>query len=137
MLPARSADSGTSVRTLVLVGEATLAAAALTTGIVYTIAKSGAQDRFETANEVVLSQVGGSDPTGTACAVPRSGCAELENARRERKRDGALATAAFITAGVSAAAFGLTLGLWRSHAPATVQASAAPGRIALSVSGRF
>lgn len=134
--PARNSGSGTPARTFVLAAEASLFAAALTTGIVFTIAKSGADDRYQTANEVVLS--GGDDPLGTACSMtpPRQGCADLESARCDRIRDRTWATVGFVTAGVSAAAFGLTLGFWRT-APARVQASAAPGRLALSVSGRF
>jgi len=137
--PAPAAQKGSSnpARTVALVSEASLFAAGLTSGIVFTIAKSGANDRYQTANERVLSQVGGSDPSGTACAVPREGCAELENARGERDRDGAIATAGFVTAGVSALAFGLTLGLWKTRPPAQVHAQVQPNRLAVSVSGAF
>lgn len=134
--PSSAAGSGTPARTFVLAAEASLFAAALTTGIVFTFAKSGAKDRYQTANEVVLS--GGDDALGTACAMtpPREGCRDLENARRDQIRDRTLATVGFVTAGASAVAFGLTLGLWRK-APAQIHASAAPDRVTLFASGQF
>lgn len=127
-----------SARAFVLAGEASLFAAALTTGIVFSIARGGASDRYQTANEQVLSQVGGTDAEGNACGSPRPGCAELEQARRDRSRDTLLATTGFVAAGASAAAFVLTLVLWRGHeAPAKVQAQGGPGSATLSVSGHF
>ncbi|MDF3065596.1 MAG: hypothetical protein K0R38_1197 [Polyangiaceae bacterium] len=122
---------------MVLVSEATLFAAGLTTGIVFSIAKGGAADRYETANERVLAQVGGSDPTGIACAIPRDGCAELEDARQDEKRNGTFATVGFVTAGVSAVAFGLTLALWKSEPPARIHAQVGPQRTTLLLSTQF
>lgn len=143
-LAARSAssrDAGSSIspRTIALVGEATLFAAGLSTGIIFMVARSSATDRYQTANEAVLSAVGGQDPDGVACAgsSPPAACAELYDAGQDRARAGNWATAGFITAGVSAAAFGLTYWLWPDEAPATAQASVGPRSFALSVTGRF
>jgi tetratricopeptide (TPR) repeat protein len=135
--PASAADSPTPWRTVALAGEASLFAVALTSGIVFTVAKSAAEDRYQTANERVLSQFGGADPMGIACAEQLEGCAELEEARQDRGRDAKLATAGFVVAGASAVAFGLTLVLWKDDPPARVGASLGPGRAALSVSGSF
>lgn len=134
---ARPSRDGETARTVVLVSEATLFAAGLTTGIVFSIAKAGAADRYETANERVLAQVGGSDPNGIACAIPRDGCAELEDARQDEKRNGAFATVGFVTAGVSAVAFGLTLALWKSEPPARIHAQVGPHRTTLLLSTQF
>lgn len=130
-------DSKVPWRTVVLVGEASLFAAALTSGVVFTIAKNGAEDRYDTANERVLSQFGGPDPMGIACAQQLDGCGELEQARQDRDRDAKLATVGFVAAGASAVAFGLTFVLWKNDPPARVGASFAPGRAGLSVSGTF
>ncbi|RYZ01551.1 MAG: hypothetical protein EOO73_35120 [Myxococcales bacterium] len=126
-----------TARTVTLVTEASLFAAGVASGIVFTIAKNGAADRYETANERVLAQIGGSDPEGIACSIPREGCAELENARQEEKRDRTIATVGFVTAGVSALAFGLTLALWKTEPPARVQAQVGPNRATLLVSAPF
>jgi len=110
------------------------------TGIVFIVARSSADDRVQTANELVLQQVGGSDPNGTACAmkVAPSGCAILDQAQQDRARDGTLSTVGFVTAGASAAAVGLTYLLWpRATPPATIGLQAAPGRLDLGVWGRF
>lgn len=131
-------DSSVPTRTIVLVGEASLFAAALSTGIVFTVARSSASDRYERANRSVLDQVGGSDPDGTACSPPRAGCVQLEEARQDRERAGAFALGGFVAAGVSGAALGLTYWLWPSGgAPADVRASVAPGYAGLSVFGQF
>lgn len=126
-----------TARTVVLVSEASLFAAGITTGIVFTIAKNSADDRYETANERVLSQYGMPDPDGVACSLNLDGCAELEDARLDRRRDGAIAAVGFATAGVSALAFGLTLALWKTEPPARLQASVAPHRAVMVVSGSF
>jgi hypothetical protein len=131
-------DGSLPTRTIVLVGEASLFAAALATGIVFTIAHSSATDRYDKANAVVLEQVHGMDPDGKACGMPRPGCAELEQARQDRARTATFAAGGFVAAGATAAAFGLTFWLWPEHeAPARLQATAAPGGFDLSVSGRF
>lgn len=136
--PAKVAPSSRDTgRTIALVSEASLFAAGLTTGIVFAIAKGGAADRYQTANERVLAQVDGSDPDGMACSIQREGCAELERARQEEKRNGAIATVGFVTAGVSALAFGLTLALWKTEPPARVQAAVGQDRVTLLVSTRF
>ncbi len=133
-----SVDASVPTRTIVLVGEASVFAAALGTGIVFSIARSSADDRYAAANQTVLDQVGGVDADGTACAMPRAGCAELDQARKDRSRAAAFAAGGFVAAGVSAAAFGLTFWLWPRHpAPLDVRAAAGPGSFDLSVSGRF
>lgn len=132
----RNEDGAVPARTIVLVGEASLFAAALGTGIAFSVAHSSANDRYQKFNAEVLDQVGGADPDGRACTVPRAGCTELEQARQDRARTSAFATGGFIAAGVTAAAFGLTYWLWPRH-PAELQATAGPGGLELSVSGRF
>lgn len=129
-------DTGVSTRTLVLIGEASLAAVGIGTGILFTLSKSSANDRFETANRKVLDQVGGSDPDGTACNEPRPGCVELTEASADAEQAGNLALVGFVAAGASAAAFGLTLWLWPDAEP-TVAVQAAPNRGFVSLSGRF
>ena len=131
-------DTSVPTRTIVLVGEASLFAAALGTGIVFSVARSSANDRYQKANQTVLDDVMGLDDEGRACATPRAGCAELDQARRDRERAGAYALGGFVAAGVSAAAFGLTYWLWpRERAPVQVRAAAAPGGAQLAISGRF
>jgi hypothetical protein len=134
----RADETAVPTRTIVLVGEASLFAAALGTGIVFSVARSSANVRYERANRTVLDQVGGNDADGRACATPREGCADLDQAGKDRMHAAAFATGGFIAAGVSAAAFGLTYWLWPSGgAPAEVHASAAPGQARLAISGRF
>jgi hypothetical protein len=120
-------DSGIPARTIVLVGEASLFAAALSAGVIFTFSKSSAQDRYDEANRRVLEQVGGSDPDGTACNMPRLGCSELETARQDRDQAGTWATVSFVAAGASAAAFGLTWWLWPGSKAPNVAVGAAPG----------
>jgi len=136
---ALSDDGAVPTRTIALVGEASLFAAGLGTGIVFSIAKGNATDRYRKANLLVLMSVpGGRDPDGRACSKPLPGCAELDQAQKDHDRAAVFAAGGFIAAGVSAAAFGLTYWLWpRGSAPPQVQASVAPGRGGLSVSGRF
>jgi hypothetical protein len=133
---AASGHSGVSARTLVLVGEASLAAVGLGAGTLFMVSKSSAEERMHEANETVLDDAGGSDPHGTACNTPRPGCAEWRQAASDHERAANLALASFITAGVSAAAFGLTLWLWPDAEPA-VAVQAAPSRGYLSITGRF
>jgi tetratricopeptide (TPR) repeat protein len=135
--PKQVESDGETVRTVVLVSEASLFAAGLTSGIVFAIAQGDATDRYEKANELVLSQVGGSDPQGVACSVPREGCAELETARQDEKRNGTIATVGFVTAGVSALAFGLTLALWKTDPPARINAGVGPNHATLLISTSF
>jgi hypothetical protein len=131
-------DPSVPTRTIVLVGEASLFAAALTTGIVFSVARSSANTRYERANQTVLESVMGMDDEGEACSMPRLGCAELDQAGRDRDRAGAYALGGFVAAGVSAAAFGLTYWLWpREQAPVQVRAGAAPGRAEFAIQGRF
>jgi hypothetical protein len=129
---APSADTPAVTRTVVLVGEAAFFAAALGTGVGFSIAKSAASDRIQTANQ----QLSGKDDSACSAAMPPPGCAELSEAVQDRTRDGTIATAGFIAAGVSAAAFGLTYWLW-PEAPARLSAGAAPGGVELSIGGRF
>lgn len=135
---ARVDDGAVPTRTIVLIGEASLLAIGLGTGIGFSIAKSNASDRYDRANREVLEPLGGSDPDGTACSTPRPGCATLDQAQKDRERAAAVAAGGFIAAGVSAAAFGLTYWLWPTGtAPAEVHASLAPGHAGISFSGRF
>ena len=130
-------DSSVSTRTIALIGEGSLFVAGVATGIAFTLARSSADDRYRTADELVRSAVG-DDPKACASKSPPAGCAELDQSLQDRSRDSTLAAGGFIAAGVSAAAFGLTLWLWPSEeAPAAVQATAARGGLQLSVSGRF
>lgn len=137
-------DTGVPTRTIVLVGEASLFAAGLGTGIIFSVARSSADERYDRANQSVLDQVGGADPGGTACSPPDplAGCAELERARQDRDKAreeaGSIALAGFIAAGVSAAAFGVTWWLWPNQsAPAEASVGFAPGRVDLALRGRF
>lgn len=140
--PAPRTDSSIQPRAIVLVTEAALAAAGLTTGIVFTVLRSSANDRYETATQAVLAdpKVGGSDPDGVACsgeAAPGA-CADLRQAGQDRTRAATIATTGFVVAGVSAAAFGLTYWLWpESSAAPSARAMVLPGGAALSVSGCF
>jgi hypothetical protein len=131
-------DSSVPTRTIVLVGEASLFAVTLGTGIVFSVARGTASDRYQQANQTVLDSVMGADDEAMACATPRPGCIELDQARKDRDRAAAYAVGGFVAAGVSAAAFGLTYWLWpREQAPVEVQAAALPGRAHLAISGRF
>jgi hypothetical protein len=139
LTPARPADVAVSTRTVVLVGEASLSVAGLATGIVFMVARSSAADRMTKANENVVLSVPGGDPDGTACALksPPAACGDLDQARQDHLRDGNWATAGFVAAGVSAAAFGLTYWLW-PHAtpPAQVGVGVTPGRLDLAKTQR-
>jgi hypothetical protein len=135
-----SVEAGVPTRTVVMVGEASLFVAALGTGIIFSVARGSAQDRFDTANRQVLEESDGIDQSGTACSPPEPApsCADLDAARRDRDRTRTLAVAGFVGAGVSAAALGLTWWLWPSEsAPAQASVGMAPGRVDLTLSGRF
>jgi len=137
---ARLDDTTVPTRTIALIGEASLFAAALGTGIVFSVARSSASDRVDRANQIVLSQIDGDDANDNACAQPQplEGCAELREAGNDRTRAGAVALGGFIAAGASAAAFGLTYFLWpRADAPVEVHAGAAQGGFSVALSGRF
>lgn len=130
-IPAPSAaEAGAAAlhpRTVVLLVEASLLAAGLGTGVGFAVARASANDRLREANERVVAQVG-SDPDGSACSVPRpvAGCAQLAEARDDRRRAATLSTVGFVTAGVSAAALGATWLLWPRRAE-VVQAHARVG----------
>ena len=129
-------------RTIVLVGEASLFAAALGTGIVFSVARSSANDRYETANRTVLAAlVGSDDRKARACSHAARGLRRAgPSARQDRDRGRARSRwAASSAAGVSAAAFGLTYWLWpRESAPVEVQAAVARRAESSSrFSGRF
>ena len=130
-------DPSVPTRTIVLVGEASLFAAGLATGIGFSVARSAANERYRNANQTVLESVMGMDDEGNACSTPRLGCAELDQARRDRDRAGAYALGGYVAAGVSAAAFGLTYWLWPRQQAVGVRAAAAPGRTEFAISGRF
>jgi tetratricopeptide (TPR) repeat protein len=139
--PPRAASDDVSTirpRTAVLIGEASLFVASLATGIVFTVARNDADSRYRKANDLVLSQVSDEDPSDSACGEPLMGCAELDEAGRDRSRAGTLATVGFIAAGASAAAFGLTWILWPDgDAPAKLSAKAGPRGAALTLSAHF
>jgi hypothetical protein len=139
-----SVEGGVPTRTLVMVGEASLFVAALGTGIIYSVARGSAHDRFDAANQRVLEESDGTDQSGTACSPPdpAPSCADLDAARRDRDRERArnrtVAVAGFVGAGVSAAALGLTWWLWpRESAPAKASVGVAPGRVDLTLRARF
>jgi hypothetical protein len=131
-----SRDTPVSPRTVALIGEASLFAVGLGTGIAFSVVRADAASRYDTANRAVLEQVNGSDPEGTACNVPRSGCSELVEAQHDRDQASTIALAGFIAAGASAVGFGLTYWLWPEESP-QVHVGAAPGSASLAVSGRF
>jgi hypothetical protein len=135
---ARVDDTTVPTRTIVLIGEASLFAAALGTGIVFSVARSSANERYQRANATVLRQLNEGDDPDRACSKPLEGCTELSDAGNDRTQAGRIAAGGFIAAGVSAAAFGLTYFLWpRSDAPVAVGATARSGGLSLAVSGRF
>jgi hypothetical protein len=135
---APEADSGISTRGLVLVGEGSLFVAALTTGIVFSIKRSAATDRYEAANRIVLQQIDDPVEQDSACRMSLPGCAELTQAQDDRAQAGTLATVGFAVAGASAAAFALTYWLWpQESASGDVAIGAGPGNLGLSASGRF
>jgi hypothetical protein len=136
----RRAESSTQGRSALLITEATLGAAGLTTGILFMVLRGAADDRYQTANQTVLASVGGSDPRGVACSgeMPPAACAELREAGRDRTRNTTIATAGFITAGASAAAFGLTYWLWPdTSAPSSAGVSIGVAGSTVSLAGRF
>ena len=123
-----------------LVTEAALVAAGVTTGVIFTVLRSAANDRYDTATQAVLAEVGGSDPDGVACSgeMPPVPCADLREAGRDRTRATNIATVGFVAAGVSAAAFGLTYWLWpEATGVSSAHATVVPGGATLSLSGRF
>jgi hypothetical protein len=138
--PRPSRAESSNVRTAVLVSEGTLAAVGITTGIIFTVLRSAASDRYETATQAVLAEVGGSDPDGVACAGtrPPAACSDLRAAEQDRARDASIAVAGFVTAGASAAAFGLTYWLWPESSGALgARAEVTPGGLRLQLRGRF
>lgn len=133
-------DSGIQPRTAVLVTEAALVAAGVTTGVIFTVLRSAANDRYDTATQAVLAEVGGSDPNGVACSgeMAPASCADLRQAGQDRTRAANIATAGFVAAGVSAVAFGLTYWLWpEATVLSSAHASVVPGGATLCFSGRF
>jgi hypothetical protein len=135
---ARVDDTAVPTRTVVLIGEASLFAAALGTGIFFSVARSSANERYERANTTVLSQLDEGDDPDRACSRPLEGCTELRDAGEDRTQAGRIAAGGFIAAGVSAAAFGLTYFLWpHAEAPIAVGATTRPGGASLEFSGRF
>ena len=131
-------DTTVPTRTIVLIGEASLFAAALGTGIVFSIARNSADARYDRADATIASQLDEDDDPDMACREALEGCIELGEAKDDRTQAGRIAVGGFIAAGVSAAAFGLTYFLWpRAEAPIDVGAAAAPGGFSLAVSGRF
>jgi hypothetical protein len=120
-------------RTLVLVGEGALFAAGLATGIGFTIAKSSANRDYDKAAAAV-----GDDPRGCSRANANPSCAALLDALHARNDDGTYATIGLVTAGVSAAAFGLTYFLWpNSKASGSLDARASRDGAFVTYRGRF
>ena len=110
----------------------------LATGILFTVKRSAAADRYEAANRIVLQQIDNPADQDSACRMRVEGCNELTQAQDDRTEAGRLAVAGFVLAGASAAAFGLTYWLWpQEPPPGEVTVGAGPGSLGLSVSGRF
>jgi hypothetical protein len=134
----RADDSPFAGRTVVLVAEGSLFVAGLATGIVFSIKRSAADDRYERANRIVVSQQPDPSKLDSACSMPLEGCADVIQARDERAQAGTIAAIGFVAAGVSAAAFGLTYWLWPTETPpADLTVSAGPGRFGFALAGSF
>lgn len=107
------ATSSPPLRTWILVGEATLATAALGIGIGYHLAANAADDRADAARSALAAQ----GPLANAqCSTPteaaRTLCADLARNVADASSHRRIATAGFIAAGVSAAAFAGTWLFW-------------------------
>lgn len=130
-------DHGLSARSLVLVGEGAVLVVGLATGIGFTLAKSSADDRSREANAALEQKFGGDPRACTQMPLPEA-CPALNEAIEDGRRDAALATAGFVTAGVSALALGLTYGLWPEAASKPrVSASATRAGFSLALAGHF
>jgi tetratricopeptide (TPR) repeat protein len=137
----RTSDRGSfPSRTLVLATEGVLFGAGLVTGAGFLVAKNSADEAYQSAANRV-----GTDPR--ACIDPHStpsqptivqDCQTLRTSPEQSSRDSAWATIGFATAGVSAAAFGLTYWLWPAGANSSqIHARASAAGFDVSVSGRF
>ncbi len=134
----RAEDAAISGRSLALAGEATLFVAAVTTGVVFQIKRGAAADRYASANRLILAQLDDPAQIDSACHQRLEGCEQLVAAEDDRSRAGTVAAVAFVAAGASAVAFGLTYWLWpQGQAPVDVRVGAAPRRLGLTVSGSF
>lgn len=131
-------DDAISTRTVVLVGEAALAAAGLGTGIGFSVARGNADARVGAADRNVAAVA--ADNPNSACAgeTPVAGCDELTRALNDRRRHARAAAVGFVTAGASAIALGLTYWLWPQAGPGMrVAVAVSPERLDLALSGRF
>jgi hypothetical protein len=104
--------SNASTRTLVLAGEAVLAAAGLAVGIGYTVAAGSAESKAHDDQAQIDAR-----GLGQACRAPAADlggpCADLASTLSDRDRDRNLATAGFVTAGLGAAALVTTWLVWK------------------------
>jgi hypothetical protein len=136
LVPAPADRGSFPSRTLVLVTEGVFFGAGLVTGAGFLLAKNAARDSYEDATETV-----GNDPS--ACTAPtqddvRRACQKLRTAPTDENRYSTWSTIGFVTAGVSAAAFGLTYGLWPAGEKSPqIHARASGTSVDLSVTGRF
>lgn len=122
-----------STRTVVLVGEGVLFAAGLATGIGFTLAKSSANRDYDNAAAAV-----GDDPRECSRANANPSCGALLDALHARNDDATFATIGFVTAGVSAAAFGLTYFIWPNRKPSgSLDAHASRDGAFVAYRGRF
>ncbi|HEX9295535.1 MAG TPA: hypothetical protein VF881_06860 [Polyangiaceae bacterium] len=127
---AHSSRPGLQARTYVLIGEATIGAAALAVGIGYMIAASSADARLDAAHEK-LGTMGCPDKDPILCA-------ELQPTLDDARNDRFIAGLSFIGAGVGAASFVATFLLWPAQrSKVAIIPSFQPKSATLSVAGSF
>jgi hypothetical protein len=108
--PEPDRHSGVSVRTVLLIGEATVALAGVGLGIGYAVARHGASERvYKAQAEVDASAPGAPD----AClGNVEAACHDLEQAIDDHHRYSVIETVGFVTAGAAAGLFVATWTLW-------------------------
>jgi len=128
---------GIGAREVVLVGEATLAAAGLAVGIGFTFARASASDRVDRAQGEVDRASGGA---AGACFDPSSSpaCADLHAALDDYDRASVIQTVGFVGAAALVGAGALTWTLWpeRDERASLSFRSTASGAL-LSLEGRY
>jgi len=126
-------------RTVVLVTEGVLFGAGLVSGAGFLIARNAARDDYKKAADQ-LDKLGND---AGACTKPASDevqgyCQRLQTAPVDENRYSTWSTLGFVTAGVSAAAFGLTYWLWPAGEKSPrIHARASGSSVDLSVTGQF
>jgi hypothetical protein len=107
-----------AMRTILLLGEASIAIAAAGTGLGFWLAGAGAERRIRQADARV-AQAAGADAARTACSGTSelASCAELERAAKQQHHAERASRAAFLAAGVAAVGFGLTWWFTKPKAP--------------------